>query len=93
MNVGTKGKIKAQFANSLGQGDDNDATQFAVGYDYTFDQQTTVYIAYANTQNDDKVNFSVNGKGHGDKVVPLIGDDPHAISLGIIYTFSHSLIK
>jgi predicted porin len=93
MPVGSKGKIKAQFANSLGQGADNDATQFALGYDYAFDEQTTFYIAYASTQNDDKVNFSVNGKGKGDKVTPLFGNDPNAISLGVIYTFSHQLIQ
>jgi predicted porin len=93
MQVGDKGKIKAQFANSSGQSDASDATQFAVGYDYAFNKQTTLYIAYANTRNDDNVDFSVNGKGHGDKVIPLIGDDPNAISVGIVYTFSHQLIK
>ncbi|ACA87068.1 porin [Shewanella woodyi] len=93
MEVGDKGKIKAQFAVSSGEGDASDATQIAVGYDYQFDTQTTLYIAYANMDNDDNVNFSVNGKGHGDKVVPLMGNDPHAISLGIVYSFSHAVVK
>ncbi|MBW8185882.1 porin [Shewanella nanhaiensis] len=93
MEVGDKGKIKAQFAVSSGEGDASDATQIAVGYDYQLDAQTTLYIAYANMDNDNNVNFSVNGKGHGDKVVPLMGDDPHAISLGIVYSFSHAVVK
>ncbi|SQH75203.1 protein of unknown function, might related with Porin [Shewanella benthica] len=31
--------------------------------------------------------LSANGKGHGDKVVPAMGDDPSALSFGIIYKF------
>jgi predicted porin len=93
MQVGNKGKVKVQFSNSSGQGENRDATQFALGYDYVFDKQTTVYIAYSSTQNDDNVNFSVNGKGHGDKVIPILGNDPHAISVGIVYAFSLQLAK
>ncbi|MEC4728291.1 porin [Shewanella sp. D64] len=93
MNIGDKGKVKAQFAVSSGEGESNDATQIAVGYDYSIDEQTTIYIAYANMNNDKNVNFSVNGKGHGDKVVPLMGNDPHAISLGIVYSFSYAVVK
>ena len=93
MEVGDKGKIKTQFAVSSGEGAASDATQIAVGYDYRFDEQTVVYIAYANMNNDKNVNFSVNGKGHGDKVIPLMGNDPHAISLGIVYAFSYAVVE
>ncbi len=93
MEVGEKGKVKAQFAVSSGEGDASDATQIAVGYDYIFDEQTTIYIAYANMNNDENVNFSVNGKGHGDKVIPMMGNDPHAISLGIVYSFSYGIVN
>lgn len=90
LNVGEKGKIKAQFAVSSGDGENYDASQFAVGYDYSLNNKVNLYVAYAKTDNDENVNFSVNGKGHGDKVVPLIGNDPSAFSLGIVAKFDLS---
>ena len=93
MKVSDKGTIKAQFAVSDGEFDESEATQIAFGYDYAFDSQTTLYIAYAQMDNDNNVNFSVNGKGHGDKIVPMIGHDPRAISLGIIQKFDFNLLK
>lgn len=84
--------IKAQYAISETDVDETTAKLWAVGYDYAMDKQTTIYLAYAKMVNDLDVAFSVNGKGHGDKVVPLAGDDPTALSLGIVYKFDSSLI-
>jgi len=92
MKLGLKGKLKLQVANSISDIKQSDATQLAVGYDYHLGQNTTIYIAYALMKNDDNVNFSVNGKGHGDKVVPLSGEDPSALSIGIIYHFDYKVM-
>jgi hypothetical protein len=32
-------------------------------------------------------------RGHGDKETPIMGSDSNAISGGIVYAFSHQLIK
>lgn len=93
MKVGQNGRVKLQWANSEGDGPDSDATQVAVGYDYFIGDNLTLYVAYAQTDNDANVSFSANGKGHGDKVVPLAGDDPDALSLGIVYKFDIGLWK
>lgn len=92
IKIGQNGKIKLQFATSTSDNNKADAYQFAIGYDYNLAKNTVIYVAYANMNNEQNVNFSVNGKGHGDKVVPLSGNDPSALSLGIIYHFSHDLM-
>jgi len=92
-NLSDSSKVKAQFASSSGEGDNTDATLFAIGYDKKLDEHTTVYVAYAATDNDDLVNFTVNGKGHGDAVTPAVGEDPSAFSIGIVSAFDVSLMK
>jgi hypothetical protein len=52
-----------------------------------------MYIAYTSTRNDNNDSFSVNDKGHEDKETPIMGNDSNAISVGIVYAFSHQLIK
>ena len=93
MTLGEKGTLKAQYAISEGDADDSDATQMAVGYDFAYSDKITLYVAYAQVDNDDAVQFSANGKGHGDKVVPQAGDDPSGFSLGIVVKFDFSLTK
>ncbi len=93
INVGTNGKIKAQYAVTDGDNDDEGASMIAIGYDHRLTDSTTLYAAYASTSNDDNVNFSVNGKGHGDRVVPAAGDDPSALSFGIVYQFDVDILK
>ncbi len=93
VKVGDEGTFKLQFANSSGSGSDSDATLFAIGYDQAMGENYTLYVAYANMSNDPNVAFSVNGKGHGDKIVPAAGDDPSIFSLGFVYKFDVSLIK
>ena len=93
LKVGKNGKIKAQFASSTSDQSESDASQFAVGYDYNLAKNTVIYVAYALMDNEDNVRFSVNGKGHGDKVVPAYGVDPSVFSIGIVYQFNHGLLK
>ncbi len=91
VDIGKNSVIKLQYADSSGEYLDSDANLFAVGYDYNYDESTKIYLAYAKMSNDNQVQFSANGKGHGDKVVPSLGQDPNAISLGIVYQFDVSL--
>jgi len=93
VDIGQYGKINAQYVVSNGEGRNADASQIAVGYDYQFDTNTMLYLVYAYMDNDANEMFSVNGKGHGDKVIPMMGYDPYAVSLGIIYQFSYALVK
>jgi len=93
MKVGQNGKLKLQYAVSSSDNNQSDATQYAVGYDYSLAKNTVLYIAYANMDNELNTSFSVNGKGHGDKVVPLSGNDPAAFSVGIVYHFNHQLVS
>lgn len=90
-NLSGKDKVKAQFASSSGEGDDSGATLFAIGYDRKLSDLTTVYVAYAATNNDASESSPVNGKGHGDAVVPALGNDPSAFSIGIVSAFDVSI--
>lgn len=91
--IGKKGKIKAQYAISESDTADSDAEQFAIGYDYSLDANNVIYIAVAFMDNDNNVAFSVNGKGHGDKITPQVGEDMTAVSIGIVSKFDASLDK
>lgn len=93
INVGQNGIFKLQYAQLSNDTDDSDGTQVAFGYDHAMGKATTLYAAYAWMSNDDQVRYSVNGKGHGDTVVPMIGDDPKVFSLGIIHKFDVVLAK
>ncbi|PCJ17824.1 MAG: porin [Gammaproteobacteria bacterium] len=87
VNISDKVTLKAQYALTEVDADDADASQIAVGIDFMLDKHTTLFANYAQVDNDAEVAFAVNGKGHGDKVVPAFGDDPTALSVGIIYQF------
>jgi predicted porin len=82
-----KNVLKAQYFMRSNEGDSTDATTAAVGWDYKFSKRTTAYIAYAVTDNDDNVNYSVNKGGHGDSFTPANGADPSGISVGMIHNF------
>ena len=85
--VNDKVTAKVQYAVSTSDFDNADATQIALGLDYSLDSNNTLYIALASMDNDDNVNFSVNGKGHGDKIVPLPGEDMATLSIGFVSSF------
>lgn len=90
MHWNSHSTVKAQFAITKGEFQQSDASQIAVGYDYALTEKTNLYIAYAYMNNEQAVSFSVNGKGHGDKIIPLLGDDPRALSIGIVTKFDIS---
>lgn len=91
--VGADGTLKAQYTSSDADAANADATQIAVGYDHSLDKATTVYIAYASTDNDPAATFTANNYGHGKAVTPTSGQDPSSISVGIVYKFDVGLIK
>ena len=85
--VSGQGTAKLQYTSSEGSGSGTDASQVAIGYDHALDDQTTLYVAYAATDNDPNTNFTANNYGHGDAVSPAAGNDPDAISIGVVYKF------
>lgn len=83
-----KAVVKAQVANTSGEGDQTDAIQYAIGVDYNITDSATLYVAYAKTDNDANVEFSANNYGHGDNIgAGGPGEDPSAVSLGFVYKF------
>lgn len=95
--VGGAGTVKVQYANAgdLGNLPNSGASQWAVGYDYAWDKNTTLYVAYAETKNDAGAAFSAYNWGHGDQGVnPIVaGNDPSAISVGVVYKFDANVWK
>ncbi len=84
--------IKAQYynADAIGGTAGSGATMYALGADYILGKQTTVYVAYAKTDNDTNANFAVNGPSagvHRDFVAPATGKDPSGFSIGMIQKF------
>ena len=93
IGLGKNGTLKAQYTAFSGTGASTDAAQAAIGYDHTIGKNTTVYIAYASTDNDPNNSFTANNYGHGDAVTPLPGNDPAAFSLGLVYKFNAAIMK
>jgi len=93
VGLGKNGTLKAQYTAFSGTGASTDAAQVAVGYDHSIGKNTTVYLAYASTDNDPNTNFTANNYGHGDAVTPLDGNDPAAFSLGLVYKFNAAIMK
>ena len=77
------------MANDLDNTSNTGASQWAVGYDYAWDKNTTLYVAYASTDNDAGASYTSYDWGHGDQGVPALvaGNSPSAISLGVVYKF------
>ena len=82
-----KGTFKVQFTSLDSDTVNGDAEQLAVGYDYSVGKNTTVYVAYATTDNDPAASFSATNYGHGDNVVVAAGQDPSSVSIGVVYKF------
>lgn len=90
--LGERTQLRAMLANSLAQESDGDALQWSLGLDYLYNSRVTFYGSVAGMQNGDAASFSVNGKGHGGAVTPLPGDDPFAISFGLVTRFDFSIL-
>lgn len=98
------GTLKAQYTQlNVDGGANNDATMTAVGYDYSWSKNATVYVAYAQTSNDSGAAYTANNWGHGQAVsydpagtagnnthtdAAFLGRDPSAVSVGIVYKFN-----
>lgn len=73
--------------------DETGAKLWAVGFDHALSKRTTVYAAYATTNNDRYANYSAFGGGHGDNpgtVTPSATQDskyPSGFSVGVIHNF------
>ncbi|HEX8987951.1 MAG TPA: porin [Rhodocyclaceae bacterium] len=98
LKVGANGAIKLQHARAgnLGGVSNTGARQTAIGYDYAWNKETTLYAAYAITKNDSGTrNFVSYDWGHGNQGVPPIannGDSAKAFSVGVVYKFDMGLI-
>lgn len=94
--VGNSGTVKAQYASAgdLNGTSNTSASQWAVGYDYAWDKNTTLYVVYAKTNNDASASYSAYDYGHGDQGVPgiTLGGDPSVISVGVVYKFDVGLL-
>jgi predicted porin len=87
--VGDNGVAKLQVTSVDPEGNNNDATQFAIGYDHAVTNSATVYVAYASTDNDAGATYPATNYGHGDNVgVNAAGQDPSSISIGFVYKFN-----
>jgi predicted porin len=89
VKVGAAGVAKAQyFVADKYNSADNGASLIAVGYDHNMSKNTTVYAAYALTDNANAASYQVNGGGgHGETTAVNNGKDPSAFSVGVIHKF------
>lgn len=96
VNVGSSGMVKAQYAraNAMSGVANSGARQWAIGYDYGWNKDATVYVAYAKTNNDAGAAYSADNYGHGNQGVPAIagGAHPSGLSVGLVYKFDAGLV-
>lgn len=84
--------LKAQYTYSKADIAHQNASQFAVGYDYAFNDNLSFYAAYASVLNGSGIAFQSNGYGHGKSLSPSgTGADPNAISFGVVYKFDYGI--
>jgi predicted porin len=81
--------VKAQYykANDISGTSNTGADMWAVGYDYKLSKQTTLYAAYAATDNESNARYQVSRAGHGDSMAPIAGGKASAFSVGVIHNF------
>ena len=99
-NVGASYKLsavtlKAQYTALNDDVANSDATQVSVGADYALSKEAVVYVAYAGVSNDAGAGYGPNGWGHGKAGMgfPTVGQDPSALSLGVVYKFGGTVYK
>ena len=82
-------KIKAQYivVDDYDGVDDSGANMASIGLFNKLDKQTSVYLAYTRTDNDDFAKFQGVDGGHGDEVKTDLGKTPTAFSAGLIFKF------
>lgn len=81
--------LKAQYyrTGDVDGTTDTSANLWALGVDHAMSKRTTVYAAYARTNNDNNANYSAFGGGHGDNPGTVTGKDPSGFSVGVIHNF------
>lgn len=82
--------LKAQlYQAASADTDDSAATMLSVGVDRHFGRQLKLYGAAAMTTNQRNASFNVSaGGGHGKSLTIEPGQDPLALSIGVVYNFS-----
>lgn len=87
----TLGKVVAQAQYYTTDGVDarpnTGAAMYVVGCDYKLGDRTSVYLAYAMTDNEDNVANRMSGGAHGEKVTPALGKNPSGVAVGLIHDF------
>jgi predicted porin len=81
--------LKAQYYNANDwEADATGADLWAIGIDHHLSKRTTLYAAYAQTDNDGNASYSMSGGGHGANVGAFgPGSDPQGFSLGVLHNF------
>jgi len=91
----TMGKtaLKAQYYWTDNDGSDTDASMLALGVQYNITRQTSLYAAYAMTDNDANATYSpAGGGGRGDDIPGIVGgSSPSIISFGVMHNFRFDL--
>lgn len=87
--------LKAHYAKLSDDVATSDADMYAVGVDYDLTKNITAYVAYSKTNNDAGASYLANNWGHGKSAfgVPALGNDPDAISIGLVYKFSGTIFS
>lgn len=82
--------VKGQLYHATSaDADDSGATMLSLGIDRRFGRNLTLYGAAAMTNNQQNASFNVSaGGGHGKSLTIEPGQDPLALSIGVIYNFS-----
>lgn len=85
--------LKTQYTAVEDDVADSDASMIAVGLDYALSKNTTIYVAYAQTDNDALAAYNSNNWGHGKAAYgsPAAGDDSQTISGGLVYKFNTTM--
>jgi len=81
--------IKAQYysMDDVGSTANSGADMFALGIDHKFSKRTTLYAAYADTDNDANQDAGMNSGGRTDDNDPTTGRDQDGFSIGLIHNF------
>lgn len=82
------GRIMASVARQNDRSTaDNDATQFAVGYDYNLSKRTDVYTVVAQINNQNQGQYTPGAAGAPGGFSKTIGEDTRAIQVGVRHRF------
>lgn len=68
--------------------DESGATMLSLGIDHRIGRNLTLYGAAAITNNQQNASFNVSAGGHGKSLTIEPGQDPLALSIGVMYNFS-----